>query len=217
MSVGILWRERNPRAALRPFLTFASIMAGFLFTFGGWTVYQNHRGVKNWVNPNAINGLKLTGSKVGDMASNFFDTFQHLTMSYWLQPQINGESVSIWAALLCAVFVGAPFAVMAINRSWSLGWMLGLGTLLGISAVPLAVQLQVYQANDEYFGVVASRYAITFLPWTIMCLAVVAHRRRLWRSTQIFVALGAVVMVLAELHILNLGPALVSRSAFLVG
>jgi len=217
MAANTFWRERDLRAALRPFLVFCSIMSAFLITFLGWTVYQDHRGEKGWKNPNAINGLKLHGSKAGDMLSNLFDTFQHFTMSYWLQPQINGESVSIWAALLCVVFVGAPFAVMALSRSWSWGWLLGVGTLLGIGAVPIAVQLQVYMANHEYFEVVASRYAITFLPWTIMCLAAVAYRRRLKFTMQAFISVGIVVMILAELHILNLGPALVSRSAFLVG
>lgn len=217
MGVRTLWRERDLRAALRPFLYAASILAGFLITFLGWTVFQDHRGVANWVNPNAGDGNALTGSKAGDFLSNLFGTFQHLTTAYWLQPEVSGESMLIWATLLCLVFCGAPIAAMALSRSWSWGWLLGLGTLVGISAVPIAVELQVYMANHEYFEVVSARYAVSFLPWTILCLAVVAHRRRLLRTSGVFVSLGFVVVVLAELGVFTLGPALGSHTAFLIG
>jgi hypothetical protein len=210
-------RDRDLRAALRPCLVAVSILAGFLITFLGWDVFQNHRGVKHWVNPNAVNGMPLTGSKAGDFLSNLFGTFQHLTTSFWLQPQISGESVVIWATLLCLVFCSAPVAAMVASRSWSSGWLLGAGTLAGISAIPLAVELQVYMANHEYFQVVSARYAISFLPWTILCLAVVAHRRRLLRTTQLFVTFGLLVMVLAELHVVNLGTTLGSHTGFIVG
>ena len=123
----------------------------------------------------------------------------------------------IWATLLCLVFCGAPIAAMALSRSWSWGWLLGLGTLVGIAAVPIAVQLQVYMANHEYFPVVSARYAISFLPWTIMCLAVVAHRRRLLRTSGAFVSLGLLVVVLGELGLVTLGPTLGSHTAFLIG
>ena len=212
-----VWRERSLRAAVRPFLVAASILAGFLITFLGWTVYQDHRGKAHWVNPNVGDGLPLTGSKAGDFLSNLFETFQHLTTSYWLQPEISGESTVIWATLLCLVFCGAPIAAMALSRSWSWGWLLGLGTLVGIAAVPIAVQLQVYMANHEYFPVVSARYAISFLPWTIMCLAVVAHRRRLLRTSGAFVSLGLLVVVLGELGLVTLGPTLGSHTAFLIG
>ena len=212
-----LWRERDLRAALRPCLVAASILAGFLVTFLGWTVFQDHRGVPNWVNPNAANGIALTGSKAGDFLSNLFGTFQHLTTDYWLQPEVSGESTLIWATLLCLVFCGAPIAAMALSRSWSWGWLLGLGTLVGISAVPIAVELQVYMANHEYFEVVSARYAVSFLPWTILCLAVVAHRRRLLRTSGVFVSVGLLVVVLNELGLFTLGPALVSRTAYLIG
>jgi hypothetical protein len=223
MAAAALWRERarpaaaRRRAALRPLLVAASVYAAFLLTFLGWTVYQDHRGSPGWVNPNAADGLALTGSPVGDFVSNLFGTFQHLTTSYWLAPEVSGESVVIWATLLCVLFCAAPLVVMTASRSWSWGWLLGLGTFVGISAVAIAVQAQVFMANDQYFQVVSARYALSFLPWAIVCLAVVAHRRRLLRTGYAVVSLGLVVMLLAETGVFSLGPALSSHSSFLIG
>jgi hypothetical protein len=209
--------NRDLRAALRPFLVAVSIGAGYLLVFLGWDVFQNHRGDPNWVNPNAANSVPLTGSKAGDLASNLFGTFQHLTTNYWLGPQVNGESVVIWATLLCVLLGAAPLLVMTLSRSWSWGWLLGLGTFLGISAVALVVEAQVYLENHAYFVIVGGRYAISFLPWTVACLAVVAHRRRLLRSSFLLVSLGLLILFLAETGLLTLGPALSSRNSFLVG
>jgi hypothetical protein len=83
--------------------------------------------------------------------------------------------------------------------------------------VALAVEAQVFTANDQYFAIVAGRYALCFLPWAIVCLAVVAYRRRLLRTTVSFVSLGLAVMLLAEFGVLTLGPALSNRTSFLVG
>ena len=217
LAVTTLWRERDWRRALRPFLVSVCVSAGFLLVFGGWTVYQNHRGTAHWVNPNAHDSIPLKGSRIGDLASNLFGSFQHLTTSYWLEPQVSGESVVVWATVLCVLFCGAPLAVMAISRSWSGGWLLGLGTFVGISAVSLAVEAPVLLSSHEYFQVVSARYAITFLPWTILCLAIVAHRRRLLRTTYVFVSLGMLVVLLAEFGVVNLGPALSSHTSYLIG
>lgn len=209
--------SRDLRAALRPFLVAVSIGVGFLLVFLGWDVFQNHRGDPNWVNPNSANGVPLTGSKVGDMVSNLFGTFQHLTTNYWLGPEINGETVVIWATLLCVLFCAAPLLVMTVSRSWSWGWLLGLGTFVGISAVALVVEAQVYLENHSYFVIVPGRYALSFLPWAVVCLAVVAHRRRLLRSSAVLVSAGLIVVFLAETGLLTLGPALASRTSFLIG
>lgn len=208
---------RDLRAALRPFLVAVSIGVGYLLVFLGWSSFQNHRGDPHWVNPNAANSVPLTGSMVGDMASNLFGTFQHLTTNYWLGPEINGETVVIWATLLCVLLTASPLLVMTVSRSWSWGWLLGLGTFLGISAVALVVEAQVYLENHAYFVIVPGRYAISFLPWAVVCLAVVAHRRRLLRGSFLFVSVGLLVVFLAETGLLTLGPALSSRTSFLVG
>jgi hypothetical protein len=107
--------------------------------------------------------------------------------------------------------------LMVLERSRAAGWVLGIATLAGISAVTFAVETQVYMANHEYFTVVAGRYALAFLPWAVGCLVLVASRRRLPRSTAALVTLGFGVMLLAETGLFTLGPALVGNSKFLVG
>ena len=218
VAIATVYRDhRDWRSAVRPLLISAVIAFGFAITFLGWTVFQNHRGDPHWVNPNAANGVPLTGSSTGDLMSNLFGTFTKLTTAYWLPASINGESVSIWATLLCVVLVSAPLMVMTASRARSWGWTLGVGTFIGITAISLAVEAQVFMANNEYFVDVAPRYALTFLPWAILCLAVVAGRRRLLKSSYAFVSLGLIVLLLAEAGLLTLGPALVSNAKYLVG
>ena len=216
LAAAALYR-RDWRSAVRPLLISVVVVLGFGLTYQGWNSFQNHRGVANWVNPNLGNSVPLTGSRAGDLLSNLFGTFQRLTTNFWLPATINGETVVIWASLLCVVLVAAPLMVMTASRARSWGWVLGAATFLGISAVALVVEAQVFMANDQYFVDVAARYALTFLPWAILCLAVVAGRRRLLKSSYAFVGLGLAVMLLAETGLFTLGPALVSHAAYLVG
>jgi hypothetical protein len=209
--------SRDRRAALRPFLVAVSVGVGYLVVFLGWDAFQSRRGDPNWVNPLAADAVPLTGSPVGDFISNLFGTFQHLTTNYYLQPQINGETVVIWATLLCVLFCAAPLILMTISRSWSWGWLLGLGSLVGVAMVPLVVEAQVYAVNNAYFVIVPGRYALSFLPWILVCLAVVAHRRRLLRTSYVVVSVGLLVVLLAETGVFALGPALSSSTSFLVG
>jgi hypothetical protein len=221
LAIGILYRERRDRtawrAAVRPLGVSLAIAAAFGLVFLGWSRFQSGRGVANWVNPNLANGNALTGSKAGDLLSNTFGMFTNLTTNYYLPDSINGESVSIWATLLCVVLVSAPIAVMTASRASTWGWALGVGTLVGITSVTLAVEAQVYLENHEYFLNVSGRYALSFLPWAIICLAVVACRRRLLKSSYAFVSVGFLVLLLAETHLLTLGPALVGNAKYLVG
>ena len=216
IAAGSLYR-RDWRAAVRPVLISAAVLLGFGLTYEGWNTYQNHRGVPNWVNPNLGDGVALHGSAIGDLLSNLFSTFQRLTNAYWMPASVNGETVVIWATLLSVVLASAPLMVMAVSRAQSWGWTLGLSTFVGITAVALAVEAQVFTANDQYFVNVVPRYALTFLPWAILCLVVVAARRRLLKSTYAFITLGLLVMLLAETGVFNLGPALVSNASYLVG
>jgi hypothetical protein len=217
VMAGAALRRGDWRPAVRPLLITVSTALGFLLTYGGWTVLQNHRSPANWVNPNLGDGAPLTGSTPGDLLSNLFGTFQRLTTAYWLPASINGETVVIWATLLTVVLVGGPMMLMAVSRGRSWGWILGMATFVGITAVSLAVEAQVFTANDQYFVNVAPRYALTFLPWAILCLAVVAGRRKLLKSSYALVSLGLLVMILAESGLFTLGPALVSNAPYLVG
>jgi hypothetical protein len=211
------WRRGDRPSAYRSAAVSAAVVVAFAGVYFGWSVYQAGRGVAGWVNPNAGNGVPLTGSPVGDMLSNLFSTFQNLTTNYWLAPQINGETVTIWATLLGAVLAAAPLLVMVISRTRSWGWGLGLAAFVSLSMVSLVVEYQVYADNNAYFVVVSARYAMSFLPWVIACLAVVVSRRRLVKTGFGFVGLGTAVMILAETGLFTLGPALVSHSSFLVG
>lgn len=218
IAAGTLYRDRaNRRAAIRPLLVTAAIGFGFVLTYVGWTVFQNHRGSANWVNPNLGNGSPVSGSPAGELLSNLFGTFTNLTTAYWLPASINGETIVIWATLLCVVLAAAPLIVMTASRARSWGWTLGVSTFAGITAVALVVEAQVYTANHEYFVNVSPRYALTFLPWAILCVAVVAGRRRLLKSSYAFVSLGLIVLLLAETGLFTLGPALVSNASYLVG
>lgn len=210
-------RKRDWTGAKRAVLVASVIFASFCAVYLVWTHWQAGRGVPNWVNPNKANGQPLNGSKAGDMLSNLFNTFQHLATMYQLQPQINGETVVIWATLLTVLFCAAPFMLMTASRSYSWGWLLGLATFVGVSSVAIVVELQVFAANHEYFVMVSARYALAFIPWVVACLAVVASRRRLLRTSTGFVAVGFVVMLLAELGLFTLGPALISNTTLLVG
>ena len=216
MAVAAL-RRRERSEAVRLLLVTCAVGFAFVLVFGGWSVFQDHRGVANWVNPNLGDGVALTGSPMGDFLSSTFGIFGHLTTNFWLQPQINGETVVIWATLLGVLLVAGPLMIMVAVRSRSAGWILGLGTFLGITAVTFAVQAQTYQANDEYFVSVAPRYALAFLPWAIGCLALVASHRRMRVSTVTVVSVGLAVMLLAETGLFSLGPALTQTGTILVG
>lgn len=216
LAVGAL-RRHDRAAAVRHAAITAAVAVGFAGTYAGWLWYQSGRGQAGWANPNAGDSLALTGSQAGDLLGNLFGTFQHLTTNYWLSDSVNGETVVIWATLLGVLLVAAPLCVMTLSRSGTWGWVLGLATFGGISAVALVVEAQVYLSSRQYFAVVAGRYALSFLPWAIACLAVVAARRRLLRSGTALVTLGLMVLLLSETGLFSLGPALSSQTSFLIG
>ena len=216
LALAALRRGDRPGARRAAVLSLA-VVAAFLAVYLGWEFYQDGRGVPGWVNPNLGNGLPLTGSPAGDLLSNLFGTFQHLTTTYWLAPQINGESVTIWATLLSLLLGAAPLLVMVLSRARSWGWVLGLASFGGVSAVSLAVELEMLVENRQYFALVSARYALSFVPWLIACLAVVAGRLRLTKAGFAFVGLGAAVILLAETGLFTLGSALVDQATFLVG
>lgn len=211
------WRRADRRGAYRLAGVSGAILVGFGLVYFVWARFQAGRGMVDWVNPNKNNSLPLTGSKAGDLLSNLFGMFQHLTNNYYLAPPINGESLSIWATLLGVVLAAAPLLVMAVSRARSWGWSLGVATFVGITAIALAVEYQVYAENHGFFAMAAARYAISFLPWAIACLAVVAARRRLMKSSLVFVGVGAAVLILAEAGLFTLGPALVGTPSVLIG
>ncbi len=220
VAAAIALRERrraDRRAAMRAAVFSAAVAVSFAVVYLGWSRFQHGRGDPDWVNPNLNNGLPLKGSPAGDLLSNLFGSYQHLTTNYWLAPQINGETVTIWATLLGVVLAAAPLMVLATSRLRSWSWVLGVATFAGVTVVSLVVELEVYLENHRYFAIVSARYALSFLPWVIACLAVVVGRRRLLKSSVAFVGLGTAVLLLAETGLFSLGPALVERVPTLVG
>lgn len=211
------FRRGDKSEALRAGRLSLAVLLSFLAVYLGWERFQNGRGDPAWVNGNLANGQPLNGSPAGDLLSNLFGVFQHLTTSYWLAPQINGETVTIWATFLSVVLAAAPLLAMAVSKGRSWGWVLGLAAFVGLAAVSLAVQLEMFVENNEYFALVSARYALSFLPWVVACLAVVAARRRLVKTSFVFVGIGTVVILLAETGVFTLGPALVDQVTFLVG
>jgi hypothetical protein len=209
--------DRDWAAAKRLALVGSAIVAAFGAVYLAWTHWQAGRGEVGWVNPNAANSVPLKGSATGDMLSNLFSTFQHLGTTFYLQQQINGETVVIWGTFLTVVFCAAPFMLMTASKARSWGWLLGLATFVGVSLVAIVVEFQVFSVNDAYFVMVSARYALAFIPWVVACLAVVASRRRLLRTSAAFVGIGLAVMLLAETGLLTLGPALTSNATLLVG
>jgi hypothetical protein len=199
------WRRGEKARARALALAALAGAAAFCAVYLGWLLYQAGRGVAHWVNPNAP--PHLSGSQLGDLLSTWFSGFQHLVIDYYLPQQVNGETIMLWAMLLTMILVAAPLLVMAVSRGRSAAWILGLATLLGIVCYPPIVEFQVYMANKGYFPIVTGRYGMTFIPWAIACLAIVAGRRRLLRLSTATVGLGSVVMVLGLLGVFNLGPA----------
>jgi len=115
------------------------------------------------------------------------------------------------------LLAAAPLMLLTISRFRSWGWILGLTAFAGVTAVSLAVEFQMLVQNNEYFAMVAPRYALSFIPWVIACLAVVVGRRRLTKTSLAFVGIGTAVILLAETGVFTLGPALVDQVSFLVG
>ena len=111
------WRRGTSPEAYRAAACCLAILVAFGAVYLGWAMFQAGRGPSDWVNPNLADGLPLTGSPSGDMLSNLFGGFQHLATNYWLQPDINGETVSIWATALGVLFAAAPLLALAADRA----------------------------------------------------------------------------------------------------
>jgi hypothetical protein len=199
-------RAGDPPAARRLLLTAVAIGVSFVVVFKGWALIQGVRAQDGWVNPIlGQTGRPVKGVPFNELISPLFSGFQ-LVGGYYLPPQLNGESVTMWIALLSALIIAAPFVGLAGLPSRSPGWVIALTTLGGILAYPIIVELQVLVESDLYFPNVTPRYGMTLLPFAIACLAFVAHRRGWLRTTWLVTGLGLVVMLLGETGITTLGP-----------
>jgi hypothetical protein len=202
----VRYRQRDRRQAAHLALTVVGMAVAFLVVYKGWSIFQSHRGVANWVSPIAgISSEPVNGSPLNELLSTSFSGFQLINF-YYLPAQINGEIVSLWGRVLGIIVTAAPFLAMASFRARAPQWVLGLATIGGILAYPLIVELQVYFEDREYFPAIVPRYGLSLIPMSLACLAVVASRLRMWRTFVLFVAIGVVVMLLAVTGWFQLGP-----------
>jgi hypothetical protein len=179
------WRVDRPRAVqlLRIAL---GIVVGVLVVYVGWTVLQNHRGEPNWVSPIAGRSSRpIHGAPFDELFSTSFSSFTVLSTGY-VPAMLNNS----WLAALLRVWgplgVAALGAVLAVHRTWTPRFTLAAVTVIGLIAVPWAVELQVYASSGKYFPHVVPRYSAAFVPLTIACIAIAADHRHLRKSMSVF-------------------------------
>jgi len=188
------WRERD-RATARSLAVLALVIVGtFLAAYLAWSLYQASRGDPNWVNPVlGKSGRPVRGLPFDEIFSTSFTGFS-LTSSYYLQPLINGQGITAWAKLLSALVVASPFVALAAFRPWRPAWLVGAGLLAGMLLYPLAVELQVYLSFGRYFPQVVVRYGMSFIPWALAVLVMLAATRRAWRTGAAVLGMGTLLV-----------------------
>jgi hypothetical protein len=200
-------RRGEAKSAARLLTAVAGIIVAFLVVYEGWSIYQSGRGVAHWVSPiRGLSGRDYQGSPVDEILSTSFQGFQ-LISGYFLQPQLNGETVTLWSRLLDTLVAASPLLAIVVFRARTPEWALGVATFGGLLAYPLIVEMQVLVSSHQYFPVVTSRYGITLVPFALACLAVVANRLRLQRTAVAYVGIGTLIMLLAATGVWSLGPA----------
>ena len=187
-----------PRIAVRAALVqAAAIVAGFAVVYLGWQAFQSGRGPADWVSPiQDVSAVKAVGLPFDELFSAMFSGFQ-LTAGYYLTPQIDGETVTIWTRLLSVLVAAGPFLAMATTRRRTPWWVIGLISLVAIASYPFLVEAQVYVQSGRYLPGVTTRYGMSMIPWALACVALAAQRRRALRLTVATISAGLVVMALA--------------------
>jgi hypothetical protein len=189
--------ESDRALAIRLAKLAAAIALAFVVVFKGWTTFQSLRGADNWVSPIAgFPDRRVTGSPIDELLSTSLSGFQ-LVSSYYLPPQINGTSIRIWARLLAMLIAAAPLLAMLTFRPRSPKWIVGAVALGGLIAFPAVVEAEIYVQNDQFLPTVPGRYGMSFIPWTVACLALVASEQRLLRTTATVLVSGALIVGLS--------------------
>lgn len=184
------------------------IVLAFLVVYQGWNLFQAHRGAQHWVSPVAgISGRPIKGLPFAELFSTLFTGISMVITNYYLQPSVDGETITLWARLLAFVVIAGPLLVMVTSARRSARWIFGLGALAGLVAYPLAVELQAFVQSGEYFPSVAGRYGMSVVPWLAACLALACCARGAGRVLVAFSGIGFVVMTLAVTGVFSLGPA----------
>jgi hypothetical protein len=195
------WRS-NRAEAVRLIKIAAGIALAFVVVFKGWTTFQALRGEDHWAKFNSPDRL-IHGSPIDELLSTSFDGFGLIT-SYYLPSQVDGNSVQIWARLLGMLVVAAPLLAMVAFRPRSPRWIVGAVALGGLIAFPAVVEAEIYVQYHQHLQNVPGRYGLSFVPWTLAALALVASDRRLVRTTVAVVSAGALTMALAVYGVFTL-------------
>lgn len=189
------WREGDRLAARQAALVVAGIGAVSLLVYKGWALVQAGRGDPNWISPIAgVTGRPVEGMPFRELTSSLLSGMspEH---DYVLPSAVNGQSMLIWARALDVVLVAAPLMAMVTWSRRTIGWLLGLVTLVALVAYPEIVQLQVYLTDRSYFRGVNSRYGISIEPLALACLALVAWKRQCLRLAITGLGVGAAAVV----------------------
>lgn len=152
------------------------IVVGVLVVLEGWHLFQSGRGAAHWTSPvQGINTRPIVGLPIQELFGTMFTGFQ-ITSGYYLQPQIDGFLIHMWAQVLTVLIGVLPVMAITAFRRGRPEWILGVGTLFGIIAFPIVVQLETIVTAHGYFPTVNGRYGMTMIPWLMVCAAVVAAK-----------------------------------------
>lgn len=182
------WRIDRARALQLLRITLG-IIIGVLVVHVGWTIFQNHRGDPNWVNPiEGISARPVSGLPFDELFSTSFTSLSLLSTGY-TPPMLSNAWLATLLRLWGPIGVGATVALLAIHQRWTPRFTLAVCTIVGLIAVPWAVELQIYiSESGNYFPAVVSRYAASFIPFMIATIALAADDKRLTKSMVGFTA-----------------------------
>lgn len=195
-AVAIRFR-REDRAYARGLLhTVLALIGGALIVYIGWTVFQNHRGVVDWVNPiQSVSSQDVHGLPFDEIFSTSF-SYINLLSSGTLPAPMTSQWLDVLLRILGPVSIGATVALLALSRKWSPRWILAAATTVGVLAYPLVVEIQVYVSSGKYFPLVIPRYGISFIPALIACIMLAADEKRMTKTGVAFGAAWFLIVLL---------------------
>ena len=85
-----------------------------------------------------------------------------------------------------------------------LRWIVGAVALGGLIAFPAVVEAEDLPSERPFLPTVPGRYGMSFIPWTVACLALVAGERRFLRTMATVLVAGALIVFLSVYGIFNL-------------
>lgn len=197
----VAWRKGDRIRAKSNGIGASAIVIGVFIVYKGWSVYQSHRGVANWVNPVAnISGRAYHGLPFDEWAGTLFSGFPP-DNEYFLPAVLNNQAIVVWQRVLPVVTGAAVLGLVIVFRRGDYRWQLGATLIGALLAFPILVQIQVFTNDYLYFPVVVSRYGMSLIPWCIAAIALIAAWRPFIRSYVAFTLLGLTLVLSGYLGI----------------